>query len=154
MLYLLPNLLFVYSIPYVCVCVHVFVFLTQSQHMVKWAFRAVLSYRLSSQSFNLSCGVRTSLFTTSRMVLRSDFTTNQWGLLLLGKLSHCQGWVYEVTPLLLYTFMTWCWVTLEAKLKHHAMESMCQVELEPAYTLSVCTRWYSLPETGPKHCHL
>jgi len=40
---------------------------------------------LSGWGFNLSCGVRTSLFTTSRKVLGSNFPTIQWDLVLLGR---------------------------------------------------------------------
>jgi len=143
-LYLLLNLLLVYWLPLcMCVCVWGVCIPKPVQRHGQVNVQSCAQLQLSGWGFNLICGVRTSLFTTSRKVLGSNFTTAPvvfgitWKMKSLPKLR-----MYEATPLLLYTCMTCGWVTLEAKLKHHALECMCQVQWKPAGTLSICTSRY------------
>ena len=124
---------------FVCVCVraHAHMSLSQSKDMVKWKFRAMLSY--SWVAGVLISAVLIELLSLPPLGRSWDSTS-----LLSSGIWYCleDEVIAKVENVWNYTFMTWGWVILEAKFKHRAVECMCQVEWKPAGTLSICTTRY------------
>ena len=139
-----PYAKFVISVlvSFVCVCVCVCTHIpkpVQRHGQVK--VQSCAQLQLSGWGFNLKCGVRTFLFTTSRKVLGSNFPTIQWGLVLLGRWSHWHGWEFMKVHLYFYT-PSWRKAEWHKNLSLSIMLWRLCAEWKPAGTLSICIGRY------------